>query len=598
MGSESTIFAPVNAMSALLSPPRSPTSSHFSRMSRQLAMLALLALFLPFSASAQAPTPADIANANRAAEQIQREQQERQQQQLQKDIQRGGERAPQETPEAKPPSLPKGGVCREIREIVFTGVTLLSQETLQAIAAPFQGKCLYARDIEQLLGEVLKAYIDRGYIAVRPYLRAQDLSGGRLEILIVEGRVSGFILKDGGRHSVNLATAFPGLAGKPLNLRDIEQGLDQINRLASNGATMEISPGDAAGDSLVNIVNNPGFPLGGSVSVNNQGSTSTGAYQGSLTLSLDHPLGLNDFITLTHGLTLFDPKPDRDATSDSFFYSIPFGYWTLQLSGNRSRYHTPVPTATRTLVASGDSDSVRLELNRVAYRDRDQKLTALVGITRKSSENYLDGQYLSVSSRDLAIVDLGVNWSRRFPGWSANLNLGVAKGMDWFNALEDAAGTPAASPHAQGAKLTYGGGVQFPFTALAREFSFSSQISGQYALDALYGSEQISLGSHYSVRGFNRNSLAGDRGFYLRNELSTALPGFAGIAPRLFLGLDGGRIAGYHATPAATLSGAALGLRFAGKYLSAEISVEKSLKVPGSLARESALCAASVSASF
>lgn len=50
-------------------------------------------------------------------------------------------------------------------------------------------------------------------------------------------------------------TIFPGVKGSVLQLRDIEQGLDQLNRLPSNNATMRIEPGAEAGSSRV-LINN------------------------------------------------------------------------------------------------------------------------------------------------------------------------------------------------------------------------------------------------------------------------------------------------------------------------------------------------------
>ena len=561
---------------------------------------ASLGLLLIAGASAQVPTQAEIDNARRAGEQIQREQQERQQRQLREDGLRRRQAPPQDVPQVKVPSLPKSAVCRDIREIVLTGATLLSPRAKQDLVAPYAGKCLYAEDIEKLLADVLKAYIDLGYIAARPYVQAQDLGGGRLDILIVEGKAERLILKDGGKNSVSLGTAFPFVTGQALNLRDIEQGLDQINRLASNNANMEIGAGAEPGASIVTITNTPSFPISASASLNNLGGIGTGENQGSYTVSLDNPLRLNDFITYTHSQTVLERNPLRDSAADSFFYSLPLGYWTLQLSSSSSSYRTPVTASVRTLVARGDSDTFRTELNKVAYRDRDQKLTALVAITRKSSKNYLDNEFLAVSSRKLTILDLGANWTRRFRGLTANLSLGWSKGEPWFNALEDPAGIDPAAPHAQGAKLTYSGGVQLPFAALDREFSFSSQLTGQHALQPLHGSEQITIGSHYRVRGFNRNSLPGDRGWFVRNEVSTALPKlpFADITPRPYLALDAGRIEGFQSTAAAGLSGAAAGIRFAGKHLAAEISVAKSISVPGTIAREPALYAVTITASF
>ena len=74
---------------------------------------------------------------------------------------------------------------------------------------------------------------------VRAYLPQQDLSGGRLEIVVIEGKVSAIEVEDGDQQSISLGNVAPFIEGKALNLRDLEQALDQINRLASNSATVD-----------------------------------------------------------------------------------------------------------------------------------------------------------------------------------------------------------------------------------------------------------------------------------------------------------------------------------------------------------------------
>ena len=581
-----------------------PAGAPSARFAGRVVSIAvsLLALCLLPAPPASALTPAEIDAGNRASQRVQIEQQERQQQQLREDERRRQETKLLELPEPKAPSVPKGGVCREIREIILTGVTLLPEGLKEALAAPYVNRCLYAEDIEKLLADILKAYMDRGYVAVRPYVQAQDLSQGRLEILIVEGKVEGFLLKDGRTTfpSLNITTAFPFVPGKPLNLRDIEQGLDQVNRLASNNATMEISPGKDSGNSVVTITNTPAFPLSFSSTLDNQGGLSTGRNQGSYTLSVDNPLFLNDFITYTHRNTLFEEHQYRDSVSDSFFYSIPFGYFTFQASYSASNYHSPMMTSASELVSRGTSETLRLELNAVAYRDQDQKLTALVALNSKATKSYLADEFLAVSSRNLAVADADVNWTRRFPWFSVNAGLGYSMGLRQFHAKVDEDGTGVTSPHAQGAKFRYSGGIAVPFEVLGQELNFSSQLTGQLATEVLYGSEQISLGSQYSIRGFNRNSLSGDRGWYVRNELTTSLPKlpFTDITPRPFIAFDGGRIEAFKGTKDANLTGVAGGFRFGSKHISGEISAAKSLSVPYTIQREPVQFVTTLTVSF
>ncbi|MFX6461494.1 ShlB/FhaC/HecB family hemolysin secretion/activation protein, partial [Acinetobacter baumannii] len=106
------------------------------------------------------------------------------------------------------------------------------------------------------------------------------------------------------------------------NLRDIEQGLDQINRLRSNSATMDIEPGGVAGASTIVVRNRPRKRWSVNVAVDNTGSQSTGRELASAALAIDSPLGLNDFLNLSGRINTDADHDDRLSQSVSMLYSI------------------------------------------------------------------------------------------------------------------------------------------------------------------------------------------------------------------------------------------------------------------------------------
>jgi hemolysin activation/secretion protein len=73
--------------------------------------------------------------------------------------------------------------------------------------------------------------------------------------------------------------AFPGKVGEALNLREVEQLVDQLNRLPSKQAQMELTPGTQIGGSEVVVKNTPQKPWRASLSRNNDGQKSTGEQQ-------------------------------------------------------------------------------------------------------------------------------------------------------------------------------------------------------------------------------------------------------------------------------------------------------------------------------
>jgi hemolysin activation/secretion protein len=186
-------------------------------------------------------------------------------------------------------------ICQNISTIAINEAPHLDESVRKKITDEFAGRCLNVGDIEKILTEITKYYIDNGFISARAYLSTQDLGKGRLDILVVEGVVNKLIIDDEGVGSVSIRNIFPGVEGKILNLRDLEQGIDQINRLSSNNAKLDIQPGESPGESTVVVHNQPKSRFHFGVSIDNQGQNSTGKTQTGITGGFENLLGLNDF---------------------------------------------------------------------------------------------------------------------------------------------------------------------------------------------------------------------------------------------------------------------------------------------------------------
>lgn len=533
---------------------------------QRLARVALFALLSLSAPAIWAQSPADIAAGARNAERIQREQEERQRQQIQQELE--GRRAPSRI-EVQPrpsPAAGQGGACVLVRAIHINGAPSLSEAARRRIVGPYLDRCLNLIEIQKLLADIVADYIGRGLIAARAYVQQQDASKGSLDILVVEGTLEKVLIDDGGKHSISLGNVMPGLLGKPLNLRDLEQGLEQINRLASNNATLEIQPGDAAGGSAVVIHNGPGDRLRLNLSADNQGGVSTGRDQASAGVSMDNPLGWNDFVSVTHRRSVPVDYARRASTANNAVYVLPYGYNTLSAGAGNSTYvSTLLTSGGQELKSNGDSKNLFLKGERVVYRGQNGRASLSSTLTVKESNNYLAEQFLASSSRKLAVWDLDASLSGRLGDGVVGAELGLSRGLDRFGARRDAPDLPGEAPKAQFRKIRYGASYMLPFRVANTEAVFSSQLSGQRGIDVLFGSEQILIGGIYSVRGFVNTTFTGDEGYTLRNDLSTRLPlpwpGQQVAVLRPYLGLDYGRVVARGPNAAGGyLAGATLGL--------------------------------------
>ncbi|MFK3740902.1 ShlB/FhaC/HecB family hemolysin secretion/activation protein [Massilia sp. TN1-12] len=538
--------------------------------------------------SANAQTAADAAA--RQADVLQRQNQER----INRDIENAlpRERASQgiDTRALVPKvdASAAGKKCNQIQVLAIEGAPELSGSVRAALTKKFSNQCLGVAEIEEILGEITKDYVLRGYVTTRAYLPAQDLSKGKLTILVLEGRVESVVLTDKARKSITPWNVFPAPGGL-LNLRDFEQGIDQLNKLSSNSAVLDIQPGEQAGASKVVIDNTPTLPYHASLSADNTGSDSTGRNQLGATVSADDLMGLNELLLFTYRRSQPNDNARKGSVSKSLSFIVPFRYATLSYSGSRAHFTSLVAIPNNDPLAfqgTSDSDSVRADY--LVFRNQTTRQSLAATLTVKDSKNYLAGNLLSVASRKLSVLDLDSSTSTDLWGGALSLDLGWAQGLSAAGALKDADNLPDSAPRAQFGKFKYGLNYLRPFQIAGVHSTWTMSLTGQRARDVLYGSEQLLIGGLYTVRGFVNNTLSGDNGWYVRNELALnpVLP-YANLPMRLYAGLDYGRVSSRAAdTPEGSLAGRVVGASFSFKGASVDVSNSRALREPGNFKRE------------
>lgn len=504
-------------------------------------------------------------------------------------------RAPSgEKPEAPVPALSAPGAgCLEIGSITVTGVKVLPAGELQKTVSKWENKCLGLTDINNILEAVTYLYMSRGFIAARAYVPEQDLLSGKLLVTVVEGRLDDIRSSDARGDAWQLYTAFPWMVGKPVNLRDIEQGLDQINRLRSQDAKIDLRAGQLQGDSILDVTIARKKPWWMSVSTNNHGGDAEGRTQSRIDLGADNILGLNDEWAVGYQrsmrggpLNFSDQRPHGNGYNGSV--SIPFGYWLFGLDGSWSNYRTMLKTVYGEIETSGHSNSFSAYATRVLHRNQLSKTWATGRLTRKSTENFLLGNRIDANSRILAIATAELGHSRRFGGGELTALIGFHQGLKAFNAANDDVSDAKGNPKAQFSKLTGTLSYGRPFKLGKMDMKLRSTVSGQWSDDVLFGSEQLALGGHSTVRGSRKSLFFGNTGLYWRNELSMPLPSpenprIAAVLGRLepYAAVDSGHVFGRDNKNAqrGAVVGAAVGVRTTGGKLNVDFSYARIVAV-------------------
>lgn len=457
-------------------------------------------------------------------------------------------------------AFPLESPCFEIHDVTLTGQDALPHWVpLQQLADQAVGNCLGAQGINQLMGALQNRLISHGWTTTRVLAPAQDLKSGHLQLAVVPGKIRHVSLTDESSRWLWLYSAFPAHDGTLLDLRDIEQGLENLQRLPTVQVEMDIVPADQPGESdiLISRQQRKFWRLG--LSLDDAGTTATGRYQGGLTFSLDNPLALSDlfWFSLNHDLQTGRDKGNQNLSAH---WSVPVGWWGFSLTGSDYHYHQTVAGMSGDYRYSGKSRSLVAQASRVLHRNSAQKTTLTYDVQSRTTRNYINDTEVEVQRRHVSSWKAGLQ-HRHYIG-PATLDAGISyqRGTRWFGA-QPAPEETFDDATALSRILRTDARLSLPFALAHQRFRYDVAWQRQSSNTPLTTQDQFSIGGRWTVRGFDGDrTLNADRGWLVRNDLSWQTP-LAGT--EFYLAADYGEVAGKGTEYLAGnhLAGGAAGLR-------------------------------------
>lgn len=425
---------------------------------------------------------------------------------------------------------------------------------LHRLTSQAQGRCLGLEGVRVLVDAVQNRLMEHGYITTRVVVPRQDLNEGILTLSVVSGVIGNVSLSEDSDKYINLYTTLPGHKGDILDLRAIEQGLENIQRIPGADANVVLRPGKSPGETDIEIKRiQPSFwRLGGWF--DDSGSKYTGRYQSGIALYLDNPTSLNDLFYISAGRDLHFQNW-RNSHNDSIYYSVPYGFWSMELYAGRNEYLQRISGTWTDFQYRGKSRNLSLKLNRLMYRDARQKATVSVQLLNNQSRYYLNDTEIQLQKRDVTNLVTRLNY-RRYVGQSIiDAMVSYQRDTSWFGAKKSV----AASPTSRIATLDLSATV--PFTLLGQSMNYQIRYMQQYSPDRLATQDQFSIGNRWTVRGFDgERNLSASKGYYLRNDINWNLPK---LNHQIYAGVDYGKVGGKGNVDYARghLAGGVLGLR-------------------------------------
>jgi hemolysin activation/secretion protein len=410
------------------------------------------------------------------------------------------------------------GKCPELKRIDFKGSKLIDEWELEVLEAPFLGYCITPELTAQVLSASTNFYLSRGFITSRAYLPNQNLQRGVLNIVISEGQVANVVVK--GEKPLNVGTVFQKDPDLGLNIRDLEQAVDQMNAVPGNSVVMAVMPGTQEQSSEV-IFTNTGKPgLKGRASVDNTGLESTGVHGASLSLQAGNLLSLNEVWSVFARQSL--GSNEKSSNSYNMSVKVPHGYNSYGLSYSKGGFDTMLtfPLSGAQLPFSTANESLMLSADRVVHRDQSSKHTVGLKLKRDSVESRIASTRIDVNSRTLDSLALA---SESVMGFDRNVLIvtpEISMGLSEVDNLPVGVNTPRENPQSEYLRYKITTDWTQPFALNKQSWRWKSRFVGQFAEVPLYASQQMVVGGAASVRGSRTAFLVGDRGYFWQNTLS------------------------------------------------------------------------------
>jgi len=454
--------------------------------------------------------------------------------------------------------------CFEIKQLNFVINDTLQRENQNIFNSLFYnlnqpnfvvGQCIGTQSLQNLVKYSQNELIKQGLITTQIVVNPQDLTQGRLVLNIHVGRIHRILSKDKSVKKVEIFTALPIKNHEILNLKKIDQGLENLKRVSNRDVDIQIQPAVAqdatelVGYSDLIVTSRPYKKLGFSLGVDNSGSKNTGEYIGSLGISLNNPLHLNDSLNINLSHSLDDWKKDFN---QSFYinYSLPFRNYELSATHNEYKYEQKIAGFDAPILYSGKTKQSNLTLTRIISRGSHHKTSIYTKGYHKENQNFIENIEVGVQRRETTGWNAGLQHRQYIGNALLDLNLDYRRGTGALNAqsapeerIVDIYGQSLPVEGYARAPL-WSADIRYsqPFTILNQLVQYRLNWRGQFAPKILVPQDRFYIGGRYSVRGFDGDvMLSGDNGHYLQQEFSwnSPIP-----ATQFYAGIDQGWVNG------------------------------------------------------
>ena len=428
---------------------------------------------------------------------------------------------PESKPAAKihPPDQPPAPTTAAdvrflLRQLVIEGGTVFAKAELDALYQPLIGHQISIQDFYNIRNDVTAKYLSNGYMLSFAVIPRQNLDNGIARIKIIEGFVEkvSFVGEVTDRFEILKSYADKIKDARPLNIKVLERYVMLMGDLPGITARAVFQPPDpnSVGSNVIIYLDRK--PVDASVTVDNRGTRSIGAYQFSTELALNDAIGQFDQTKFRGMLT---PEIEELRFAD-IEHTEQLGTDGLTLAVGARKYWSDPGDVYKQYDLKSQVTAYRSSLSYPMIRTRSETLRINADLNYRDSRQNLLGLMYNVEN--VRYITLGSSFDFA-DGWDGSnlFQVGLNHGLDVANAKTAyLAGQPRVYANPTYNKVTFSGQR---LQKMTDHYGILFGLEGQYSPDMLVSGEQYGVGGKLFGRGFDTNDVVGDSGGSAKIEL-------------------------------------------------------------------------------
>lgn len=419
----------------------------------------------------------------------------------------------------KAAARPSGGATIPVTKFMVEGNTVVPSSALEPIIAASEGKDLTLGEIQGVADTISDYYHKQGFFLAKAYLPRQEIEGGKIKILVLEGRYDAISLNNTSRTSDSTVRRFLS----DVNTNDIverkklERRLLILSDLPAVDVKSTLKPGTRVGTTALDIETKPKDLLTGYVDADNYGNKYTGTNRMGVTVNVNSPLGIGD--QLTTRVMVSEGKQQYSRLA----YQAPVGGSGLQLGGSYSEMdyvlgkdfgdyeangtsritsvfalYPLMRTRLTNLNASLQFDNTVLKDDVDLFESKSKKTinSWTFGLSGSITDDFLGGGYNSAA----------INYHMGM----LNIQTPVVKEIDDYSAKADG-------------RFNKLDGMISRTQRITDRLNLTAKLSGQIGDNNLDSAEKFDIGGAQGVRAFKQGDSSGDMGWLASTDLRYSL---------------------------------------------------------------------------